>query len=119
MLLNTARFSEYADKFNKCMSILGEYWNMPERIVYINGVACRDIDQVIYNIFPKDWIIYGTYYDQSCGDFVEKYHNICELSYTNLKSLQLSINNIIAMLDNSIQTLADFDKTYLDLGDGL
>lgn len=119
MLLNTAKFSEYVNTFNKCMNIVGQYYKHDVSDIIVYGVKYNNIDQLIYNIFPKDWIIYGKFYDKYTGEFTTKYHNVRDLSYMNLQNLQTSINNIDIMLDNSIQSLADFDELYQDLGNGI
>lgn len=119
MLLNTAKFSEYVNTFNKCMHIVSQYYKHDVNDIFVYGVKYNNIDQLIYNIFPRDWIIYGMFYDKYRQEYVTKYHNIRDLSYMNLQNLQTSINNIEIMLDNSIQSLADFDENFKDLGNGI
>lgn len=114
MLLNSAKFSTYTNKFNAIMNILSDFINeenergSAERI--IKNIHCRTLNDLIYNIFPKNWIIFGEFYDQYIDDSSIKYFNIRDLGFPTLRYLQTKMNQIEVMCDNSIQCFDDFIK---------
>ena len=79
-----------------------------ERIV--KNIRCCTLKDLIYNIFPKNWIIFGEFYDQYIGDSSIKYFNIRDLGFPTLSYLQTKMNQIEVMCDNSIQCFDDFIK---------
>lgn len=108
MFLNTANFDCYVDTFNKIMSVIDDFRKEELSVIIIDDIECRDVNRIIYNIFPKDWIIYGQFYDQNIDAIAIKYFNVRDLSYATLHYLQTKFNQIVAMCDNSIQCLDDF-----------
>lgn len=109
MLLNFEKFSNYADEFNNLMDKFNKRFNETcEKCDHF--VTEREVKQMIFEIFPHDWIIFGSYRVYTLDTFKLTYHKVCTLSASSLTDLQTHINNVISLCDNSYQTLQDFDQ---------